>query len=220
MKILLIEDNENISSSLEYAFAQNSYDLVWASNIEEAKKILSETKINFIVLDVMLPDGNGFDFYENNLKKLKIPTILLTAIDDEENVVKGLNLGVDDYMTKPFSTKELLARINKIVTKNKQNLIIEVGNIKYDIDKMIIYKNNEQIPLTNLETRILHLLFTNINKTVSRNSLLEHIWEWTGNDVDNHTVTVYLKRIREKIDEDIIITVKGLGYRIDEDGKK
>lgn len=217
MKFLLIEDNLNIAEGLVYAFKNNGYDLNVTSNLKDAVICLEKGKINLVILDVMLPDGNGFDFYKSEVKNKKIPTIFLTAIDDEDEVVKGLNLGADDYMTKPFSTKELLARVNKIIIKNKNTSIIKVKDVKFDIDKMKVYKDTEEVSLTNLEIRILYLLFINIGKVVSRNTLLDKIWEATGNDVSDHTVTVYLKRIREKLGTDIITTVKGIGYRIDND---
>lgn len=218
MNILLIEDNLNIIKGLKYSFDKNNYNLMYITNIKDTLNYLKENKlIDLIIIDITLPDGNGFDLYENYLKKLNIPTIFLTAKDDEDDIVKGLNIGGEDYITKPFSTKELLARINKILIRNKKNSIINIKDIKFDIDKMIVYKNNNIIDLTSLELKILHLLFLNINKTVSRLVILDKIWEITGNDVDDHTVTVYLNRIREKIGNDIIHTVKGIGYRIDEE---
>ncbi len=108
-----------------------------------------------------------------------------------------------------------MARINRIILRNKKNTIIQVQNIKFDMDKMVVYRDNENVELTNLELKILNLLFMNLNKVVTRNYIIEKIWEWTGNDVNDNTVTVYLKRIREKIKTDIIITIKGIGYRID-----
>ena len=215
MEILLVEDNLVIVKGLEYSFKQESYNLNIATNLKQASKIIEDKKIELIILDIALPDGNGLDFYENTVKSLNISTIFLTAQDDEETVVKGLNLGADDYITKPFSTKELFARINKIVLRNKKNTIIKIGNIKFDMDKMIVYKDEQIIELTSLELKILHLLFSNLDKVVKRDDIIDKIWEWTGNDVNDNTVTVYLKRIREKLDTDIITTVKGIGYRID-----
>ena len=173
-------------------------------------------KIDLIILDVALPDGNGFDLYQNTIKELNIPTIFLTARDDEIDIVKGLELGAEDYITKPFGTKELLTRIKKILLRQKKNTILTVQDISFDIDKMVVYKNNEPIDLTSLELKILHMLFLNLNKVVKRDDIIEKIWEWTGNDVNDNTVTVYLKRIRGKLQTDIIITIKGMGYRIDE----
>lgn len=215
MEILLVEDNLTIIKGLEYSFKQENYNLNIATNLKQAINILKDKKINLIILDITLPDGNGLDFYENTIRKLNISTIFLTAQDDEETVVKCLNLGAEDYITKPFSTKELFARINKIILRNKQNTIITIKNIKFDMDKMIIYKNEKNIELTSLEIKIVHLLFSNLNKVVKRENIIEKIWEWTGNDVNDNTVTVYLKRIREKLDTDIIVTVKGIGYRVD-----
>lgn len=216
MNILLIEDNLSIIKGIKYNLEQNNYQVVAKRNISDSINYLnSNNKIDLIILDVTLPDGNGFNLYENNIKDLNIPTIILTAVDDEDNVVKGLELGVNEYITKPFSMKELLTRINRIMVRKNNNSTIKIKDITYNYDKMEVYKNNQKIELSSLELKILNLLFNNINKVVTRNLLLDKIWEWTGNDVDDHTITVYLKRIREKINTDIIITVKGIGYRID-----
>lgn len=217
MGMLLVEDNLMIAKGLEYSFKQENYNLIVATNLKQAAKVIEDNKIDLIILDITLPDGNGLDFYENKIKTLNIPTVFLTAQDDEEIVVKGLNFGADDYITKPFSTKELFARINKILLRNKKNTIINIQNIKFDIDKMIVYKDDKTIELTSLELKILYLLFSNLDKVVKRDDIIEKIWEWTGNDVNDNTVTVYLKRIREKLDADIITTVKGIGYRVDKD---
>ena len=216
MNLLLIEDNENIATGLIYAFKKNNHQLMFLTNVEDAKKYLQTNTPALIILDVSLPDGNGFDFYENVIKEKKIPVVFLTAKDDENDIVKGLNLGAEDYMTKPFSTKELLARVDKIILRNKLTKSIKVKNITFDFDKMICYRDNEVIELSSLELKIIHLLFNYVGKVVKRATILDRIWDWTGNDVDDHTVTVYLKRIREKLGTDIITTVKGIGYRIDE----
>lgn len=179
--------------------------------------LLSNPKIDLIILDITLPDGNGFNLFENEIKKLNIPTIFLTAKDDEDDIVKGLNIGAEDYITKPFSTKELLARINKILLRSKKQSIITIKDIKFDADKMLVYKNDNVVELTSLEIKLLSLLFLDIGKVVKRSVILDTIWDSTGNDVDDHTITVYFKRIREKLGTDIITTVKGLGYRIDEE---
>lgn len=216
MRILLVEDNKNIVDGLIYAFKMNNYQLDYTSSVKDTLKYLEDNIPEVIILDVMLGDGNGFDLYSNYIKELDIPVIFLTARDDEDDIIKGLNLGAEDYMTKPFSTKELLVRVNKIILRKKKQSIIKVEDIYFDIDKMIVKKNDEEVRLTSLELKILQLLFINIGKVVRRNTILDKIWEWTGNDVDDHTLTVYLKRIREKLGTDIIITIKGIGYRIDE----
>lgn len=215
MDILLIEDNQTITKGLTYTFSNTNYNLVSASSIEEAKQILTTKIPKLILLDVTLPDGNGFDLYEEKIKILNIPTIFLTAKDTEDDIVKGLELGAVDYITKPFSTRELLARINRILSSKQST--IKIKNITFNFDKMEVFKNDEIINLTSLETKILYLLFTNINKVVKREYLIEYIWNLTGNDINDNTITVYLKRIREKLGIDIIKTVKGIGYRIDEE---
>lgn len=216
MQILLIEDNLTIIKGLTYTLKQNNYEVYACKNLLEAISYLKDNpKINLIILDVTLPDGNGFTFFTDNLKTLNIPTIFLTAKDEEDDIVRGLEIGAEDYLTKPFSTKELLARINKILLRQKHNSILKVGDISFDMDKMLVYKNTIKLELTPLELKLLHLLFLNLNKLVSRNTILDKIYEWTGNDVDSHTITVYFQRIRQKLGTDIISTVKGLGYRID-----
>lgn len=215
MKILLVEDNELLAKGLIYSLEQKDYIVIHTVDISETLKIIEKERIDIAILDISLPDGNGFDLYKNYIKEKEISTIFLTAKDEEDDIVKGLELGAEDYITKPFSIKELLARMNKIILRKNKNTIIKIKDISFDIDKMVVYKENKPIELTSLELKILHLLFMNINKVVTRNEIIDKIWEWTGNDINDNTVTVYLKRIREKIKTDIIITIKGIGYRID-----
>lgn len=216
MNVLLVEDNELLAKGLIYSLEQREYKVIYAFNVKETLQAIKNNKIDFVILDISLPDGNGFDLYKNNIKEKNIPTIFLTAKDEEDNIVKGLELGAEDYITKPFGVKELLARINKIILRQKRNTVIQIKDIYFDMDKMEVFKNNKKIELTSLELKILHLLFLNINKVVTRNDIMDKIWEWTGNDINDNTVTVYLKRIREKLQSDIIITIKGMGYRVDQ----
>mgnify|MGYP004628885171 FL=1 len=213
MKILLVEDNKSISDNLKYTFNINNIDLDVTNNIKSTKDYLEYNKPSLIILDVTLPDGNGFDLYKSELSKMNIPIIFLTACDTEENIVEVLNMGASDYITKPFRPLELIARINKILHKKT----IKIKDITIDMNKMIVTKNNEIINLTTLEYKILNLLIENINKVVTRDRIIDSIWEWTGNDVNDNTITVYMKRIREKLNSDIIVTIKGIGYRIDEE---
>ncbi len=214
MKVLIIEDDYDISSNLSLFLKENNYEVDIASCL---KKINLSNNYDALILDITLPDGNGLNYYEKEISRVGIPTIFLTAKDDEETIVKSLELGADDYITKPFHAKELLLRLNKIILRKEKNNFIKVKDITFNLDKMTIYKNNTEIKLTNLELKILLLLFTNLNKVVTRESIIDNIWQWTGNDVNDNTVTVYLKRIREKLQSDIIITLKGIGYRIDSD---
>ena len=195
-KILLIEDNKGITEGLCDTFTEPEYELLTAGNLKEAGALLSEHP-GLVLLDVSLPDGNGFDFYSERLEKEKTPVIFLTARDEENDIVKGLELGAEDYITKPFSVRELVARVNRVFLRRKS-----------DDSSSVIHAGSN---------RILDLLFTNHDKAVSRNAVLDCIWEATGNDVYDHTVTVYMKRIRAKLGEDVIKTVKGIGYRVDSD---
>ena len=218
MNILLVEDIESIIKGLTYSLEKSNYKLVIKTTIKDTKEyLLSNTNIDLIILDITLRDGNGFDLFVNTIKNLKIPTIFLTAKDEEDDIVKGLDIGAEDYITKPFSTREVIARINRILLRCKKKSIIKIKDISYDMDKLVLMKNNTPIELTALELKLVNLLFVNINKVVSRNVILDKIWDWTGNYVDDHTVTVYFKRIREKIGTNIITTIKGMGYRIDEE---
>ncbi len=216
MKILLVEDNLSIIKGLTYSFKQNNFNLIAKSTLKEAYDYLNkEAHIDLVILDIMLPDGSGFTLYQDIIAKRNIPAIFLSAKDEEDVIVKGLEIGAEDYITKPFSTKELLVRVNKVLHRAKKKSIIQVQNVTFDLDKVILYEDNKRIELTALELKLVNLLFNNLGKTVSRMTILDKIWEWTGNYVDNHTVTVYFNRIRDKMQTNIIATVKGIGYRID-----
>lgn len=220
MNVLLIEDNDSIVTGLKYSLEQEMYKVFSCTNMSDTVKLLEKNKqIDIAIIDISLPDGNGFDLYKNYIKGKNIPSIFLTARDSEDDVVKGLELGVEDYMTKPFSTRELLARMKRNIMKHKNESVITIEGVSFDFDKMEVSKDGKVIPLTRLELMILQLLFTNLGKVVRRDYIIEKIWEWTRNDVNDNTVTVYMKRIREKIGVDIIITIKGIGYRIDDTRK-
>lgn len=211
MKILLVEDNLDIVSNLTTLLSNNNYLVEYATTIKEALKKLNKT-YSLVILDISLPDGLGTDLFLEIKKNYQIPSIFLTAKDLESDIVNGFNLGIDDYITKPFLSGELLARINRILNVNK---LIKVSNITIDTNKMIVLKDNQEINLTSLEYQLLLLLFTNLNKVITRDKIIDKIFDLTGNDVYDNTITVYIKRIREKLDTDIIKTVKGVGYRVD-----
>lgn len=217
MKILLVEDNKSISDGLKFYFKKNNLNIEVKENLKGAKTFINNNlNLDLIILDLMLPDGSGFSLYEDFIKEFQIPVIFLTAKDNEDDIVKGLNMGAEDYITKPFSSKELLARVFKILNRSKKN-IIKVKDISFDIDTYLLKRDNVEINLTPLELKLITYMFLNINKTVTRASLIDKVYEWTGNDIDDHTVTVYFNRLRDKIKSNIILTVKGVGYRIDEE---
>lgn len=213
MNILLVEDNLGIQKGLSYSLTKNNYNVIVKSSIKDTKAYLQDNKPNLIILDIALPDGSGLDLYKDYIKSLNINTIFLTADDNIDNIVFALDTGACDYITKPFEVRVLIAKINRILSN--KSLIIK--NIVFDFNKMEVFKNNNVVSLTSLEKKILFLLVSNKNKVVTRENLINYIWELTGNDVYDNTITVYLKRIREKLDTDIIKTIKGIAYRIDEE---
>lgn len=214
-KILLVEDNENIAEGLKFSMEIAGYDFVWADTINKAEVLADSQSFGLILLDVSLPDGNGFDFYKEYLEDSNIPVIFLTAKDDENDIVKGLMMGAEDYITKPFSSKELMARVKRIFMRYKRETSITCGGITFDMEKMEVNKSGVRIELSSLELKILQLMFLNHDKAVKREQVIDLIWKETGNDVYDHTITVYMKRIREKIGDGVIKTIKGVGYRAD-----
>ena len=215
MKILLVEDNKSIIKGLEYAFAQNGYSCEYCLSLDEAVR---KAPFNYdaAVIDIMLPDGNGFDLFKKIRRYSDLPVIFLTAVDDEDSVVNGLELGADDYITKPFSTRELIARIKRVANKNSKKNIITVSGVTLDLDKSAVFENGKQLELTALEYKLLSLLMQNVGRVVTRELIFEKIWDVSGNFVNDNTLTVYIKRIRKKLDADIIKTVKGMGYQVAE----
>ena len=218
MKILLVEDNKSIIKGLEYAFAQNGYSCEYCLSLDEAVR-KAPFNYDVAVLDIMLPDGNGFDLFKKIRRYSDLPVIFLTAVDDEDSVVNGLELGADDYITKPFSTRELIARIKRVANKNSKKNIITVSGVTLELDKSAVFENGKQLELTALEYKLLSLLMQNVGKVVTRELIFEKIWDVSGNFVNDNTLTVYIKRIRKKLDADIIKTVKGMGYQVAEVSK-
>lgn len=215
MKILLVEDNKSIIKGFEYAFAQNGYSCEYCLSLDEAVR-KAPFNYDVAVLDIMLPDGNGFDLFKKIRRYSDLPVIFLTAVDDEDSVVNGLELGADDYITKPFSTRELIARIKRVANKNSKKNIITVSGVTLDLDKSAVFENGKQLELTALEYKLLSLLMQNAGKVVTRELIFEKIWDVSGIFVNDNTLTVYIKRIRKKLDADIIKTVKGMGYQVAE----
>lgn len=218
-KILLVEDSDSIILGLKYSLEQENFNVKVTKTEEDTKKIIEKENFDLILLDITLPDGNGFNICKFVKERKDIPIIFLTARDEETNVVMGLDLGADDYIIKPFRTRELISRINSVFRRyNKADInsnIIKYKDIKIDMNQAKVYKGEQEIIFTSLEYRIVLMLFSNVNKLITRDELLEKIWDVAGNFVNDNTLTVYIKRIREKLeDENIIKTVRGLGYRV------
>lgn len=224
-KILLVEDDKTIASGLEYSLQQESFSTVLCLNVESAKKVLAEELNQFALclFDLSLPDGSGYELCNIVKERSDIPVIFLTAIDDEVNVVMGLDMGADDYITKPFRIRELLSRIRSVLRRyNKQTqtkAMIEIENVRINTLEGKVYKNGVEIILTALEYRLLLIFANHIGQVLSRNQLLEQIWDVAGDFVNDNTLTVYIKRLREKLEDHpqsptLIKTVRGLGYKV------
>lgn len=222
-KILLIEDEEAIRIGLKYCLEQEKFAVYESENGSKSLEILKENNnnIDLILLDINLPDINGFDLFEQ-IKKYNIPTIFLTANDLEVSIVKGLDMGAYDYITKPFKTRELTSRINSVIriSKKSNDNLIKIDNLIIDLNQAKVLKNNKDVFLTALEYKILLILATNPNIVFSRDQILANIWDVNEEYVNDNTLTVYIKRIREKIEDDInnpkiVKTVRGLGYKVE-----
>ena len=222
-KILIVEDDKNITNTLTYYLQNEGFKIETAKNKNEGIEKIKEKTYNLILLDITLPDGNGYEVYYELKKEKNTQVIFLTALDEEKDIVKGLDIGADDYITKPFRTRELLSRIKNVLRHTKQEEIeekIKIGNVEINEAKGIVLKNGKEIELTALEYKILTLLFENRGRIISREQILANIWDENENYVNDNTLTVYIKRIREKIEEDInspkiIKTIRGLGYKIE-----
>lgn len=224
IKILFVEDDLPLALGIEYTLKQEGFDVIHAKNLEEAREKYKSLAFNIILLDVMLPDGSGYDFCREIRKESEVPIIFMTACDEEVNVVLGLDMGGDDYVTKPIRVKELISRINAVLrrkgitnTKSSEE-IIKTGNILIEPLKYKVYKNGLNIDLTAIEYKLLLILIKNKGNAIERVTLLEKLWDVDGNFVDGNSLTVYIKRLREKIEDDIknpqyIETVRGIGYR-------
>lgn len=211
MKILLVEDNEMIIKALLFLLEQHNYKVIVANKLSLASKLISD--IDLLILDLMLPDGDGLTFLKEHNN---IPTLVLSAKDEEDIVVKAIDLGAEDYIIKPFRSKELLSRINNILKRKKKNNTITYENIKFDMDAYKVYVNEKEVIFTGLELKILFLLLDNRNRIVTRDTIIEKIWDLSGKYVNDNTLSVYIKRIREKLNsESLIKTIKGIGYRVD-----
>lgn len=219
MKILIVEDDSTIRSGLKYCLECEGFETLEAGTAKEAKELLTE-ELSCILMDVNLPDENGFDLFKEIHKENETPVIFLTANDLETSIVMGLDMGAEDYVTKPFKTRELVSRIKNVLRRQKQYVDnIRIGNIVIDLKQAKVFKNGEDVQLTALEYKILLVLALNPNTVFSREKILADIWDVNEEYVYDNTLTVYIKRIREKIEDDpsnptIIETVRGLGYKI------
>ena len=219
-KILIVEDDITIIRTLEAYLLSEGFEIVSVSSQREALAALENENVDLLLLDISLAEGNGFAVCEA-AKGHGLPVIFLTASGDENSVVRGLDMGADDYIAKPFRPRELVSRIRSVLRRSgKTNSVVMLGSVSVDAEKGIVSKNGTEINLSALEFRLLMAFVNHRGKLLTRNALLEEIWDAGGDFVNDNTLTVYIKRLREKIEDDpqkpeIIKTVRGLGYRVD-----
>ncbi len=219
-ELLLVEDDRAIVENLREFLAGEGFCVTPASGQKEALDLLEERHFDIVLLDISLSDGNGFAVCAYVKKNTDTPVIFLTASGDECSVVTGLDMGADDYISKPFRPRELVSRIGACLRRNgKKQVLLEAGNVTVDTMKAVVKKDGEEIFLSVLEYRLLLILFQNKGMVLTRDKLLEAIWDMAGEFVEDNTLTVYMKRLREKIEDnpakpEIIKTIRGMGYGV------
>ena len=223
--LFLLEDDISLIDGLQYSLNKNGFQVDVVRTVKEAKEHLAEVgKYDLLILDVTLPDGTGFDICEWVRKRDNmIPIIFLTASDEEVNIIRGLDCGGDDYVTKPFKLGELCSRIRALLrrvgrTNQEDGNLLDCGDISIDLLGSRVFLNGTLLDLTNMEYRLLCLLVKSANRVVSRDIILNDLWDGTGNFVDDNTLSVYIRRLREKVEPDAshpqhLITVRGFGYQ-------
>lgn len=225
MEVFILEDDAAIGMGLSYALENEGYQTTIATTVGEALTLVNEKAFSLYILDLTLPDGSGYDVCKAIRQKTDAPVLFLTAYDDEVNVVMGLELGADDYISKPFRIKELLARIKSVMRRCKMDSpdgSVRVKNLEIRTGEAKVFKDGKEIILTAMEYRLLLILLNNRGHILSRTALLENIWDVAGDFVNDNTLTVYIKRLRDKIEDEpenpsIIRTVRGMGYVIEND---
>lgn len=229
MKILLVEDDLSLINGLSFAIQKQGYELDIARMSIEANAAFSDGKYDLVILDVSLPDGSGFDICRKIRKTSKVPIIFLTAADEETDIIMGLDIGADDYITKPFKLAILLSRINAILRRsndfNKSGTELHSNGIMVKLLESEVYKNGNRIDLTTGEYRLLRLFMENPDIVLLSEQILSKLWDCNENFVDNNTLTVYIRRLRTKIEDNpsepkMIQTVRGMGYKWNIGGAK
>ena len=223
MDIFLLEDDDAIAMGLSYSLENEGYTVTVAKSVSQALEIINQKNFSMYLLDLTLPDGSGYSVCTRIKEIGDFPVIFLTAYDDEVNVVMGFELGADDYITKPFRLKELLVRIKSVFRRYNNDSTdgkIKVKDLVVNTNEAKVYKNGNEIVLTAMEYRLLLILLNNRGCVLSRTQLLENIWDVAGDFVEDNTLTVYIKRLRDKIEEnptepEYIKTIRGLGYIIE-----
>ena len=225
MHILIVEDDRTIASGLQYSLEQEQFTTTLCQNVADATKLIEQQlhTIDLCLFDLSLPDGSGYDLCRLVKQKQDIPVIFLTAFDDEVNVVMGLDMGADDYITKPFRVRELISRIHSVLRRYHKQVsspILTIGSVEINTQDAKVKKDGSEILLTALEYRLLLIFGRHTGQVLSRAQLLDQIWDMGGDFVNDNTLTVYIKRLREKLEDDpqrptLIKTVRGIGYKVE-----
>jgi len=225
-RILLVEDDDSLALGIEFALKDEGYEVKRTATLRGGREIFESEDFNLIILDINLPDGSGYDLCKYIRTKSEVPIIFLTACDDEVNIVLGLEIGGDDYITKPFRVRELMSRIKALIRRSSNNVMtgtmMKSGCISLDTNTAIVKKDGEQIPLTAQEYKLLLIFMNNANVLMKRDEILGKLIEGDEVFFDENTLSVYIKRIREKIEinakePEYIITQRGLGYKWSKD---
>ncbi|MDO4333012.1 MAG: response regulator transcription factor [Eubacteriales bacterium] len=221
-RILLLEDDLSLINGLSFSFRKQGFEADIARTIREAEALWAEGKYDLLVLDVSLPDGSGFSFCQKVRQASKVPIIFLTASDEETSIIMGLDMGGDDYITKPFKLGVLLSRINALLRRAKDfgasETELSSNGIRVCLLQGQVYKNGELVELTAVEYKLLCLFMQNPNAVLSKEQILDKLWDCEGNYVDNNTLTVYIRRLRTKVEDDpgnpqMLLTVRRMGYK-------
>lgn len=214
MELMVVEDDAVIASGLVYALEQEGYGVRQASTVAEARTLLAATAIDLAIVDMQLPDGDGFSVGETALAQ-GAQVIFLTVMDDEERIVRALDQGAADYVTKPFRLRELLARVRRALPEQETTLTL--GEARVDTASGRVMVAGQEVPLTALEYRLCLVFAMNRGQLLTRAQILDQLWDQNGNFVEDNTLTVYVKRLREKLGDAVTIeTVRGRGYRVGE----
>ncbi len=220
--ILLLEDDLSLINGLSFALRKQGYELEVARTIKEVDIVWAEGKYDLLILDVSLPDGSGFEICEKVRQTSKVPIIFLTASDEEVNIIMGLDMGGDDYITKPFKLGVLLSRINALLRRagdfGQTDTEIHSNGLKAFLTQGKVYKNGELLDLTAGEYKLLCLFMQNPGTVLSKEQILENLWDNEGNYIDNNTLNVYIRRLRTKVEDNpsdpqMILTVRRMGYK-------
>ena len=220
--ILLIEDDLSLVNGLTFALKKQGFELVVARTLKEAENLWADGKYDLLVLDVSLPDGTGFEFCKKVRQTSKVPIIFLTAADGEIDIIMGLDIGGDDYITKPFKLGVLISRVNALLRRAKdfstEDTMLQSNGIKVHLLQGQAFKNDRLLELTAAEYKLLCLFMRNPNVVLTKEQILDRLWDCNGNYIDSSTLTVYIRRLRIKIEDNpgepkMLLTVRGMGYK-------